>query len=559
MRWISGSSVRIKLISGFLIVASIAAITGAVGLWSAKQLEKSTLTMYHHEVAGLRHAAQAQIHIVAAGRAIRSALLTTNKGDRIGDVYFMRDHLEATRNEINKLGELVSDHDGRAAVTEALAAVEAYEAVVQQVARQLEQSFMESVPMNAVATLQQQAKPLGDTAELVLGSLVLEKQNTSGALANETAVIYADAQALMITLTVGGGLLGILLGMLLTRDLMARLGGEPGEVARAANTISNGDLSVDLDISKAHQHSIFKAMSAMQDSLRNIVAAVRASSESVAAGSHHIALGNADLSARTDEQAANLSETAAAMEQLFSTVKNNAEVAEKAAHLASTTSLSASKGGAMVRDVVSVMSTIHASSDRIAAITAIINTIAFQTNILALNAAVEAARAGEHGKGFAVVASEVRSLAQKSAGAAKDIEALIEESSEKIAVGSQIVNAAGQAMDDIVVQVKGVTDLINEISWATNEQTAGLQQVNAAIVHASAATQQNATLVEESAVAAANLHERAQDLVALVGGFKLKESSGFVEQETVDVDDGKAVLHGVASTGVQPASLQFAV
>ncbi|AEC19633.1 hypothetical protein PT7_1093 [Pusillimonas sp. T7-7] len=523
MRWLSNLKVRTKIILGFLIVASVAAIIGGVGIWSTQQVRQMALLMYHQEVAGLRHAAQAQNNVVAAGRAIRSALLATDKGQRIGDVYFMRDFIQAASIEINKLSELLDTDGGKAAVAAATAAVDAYSQVIEGIAQELEQASMEQVPSAVIARLQTEARPLGETAEMMLSSLILEKQNTSGELAARTDKVYADALQFMSALTLGGALLAIALGLMLTRDLMRQLGGEPSEVARVANTISQQDLTADIKTHHAHPRSIIQAMSHMQASLRKIVAAVRESSENVAAGSHRIASGNADLSARTDEQASQLNETAAAMEQLAVTVKNNVDDAVRASSLAVTASDAATRGGEVVHEVVSMMNSINASSARIADITSIIDSIAFQTNILALNAAVEAARAGSHGRGFAVVASEVRSLAQKSAAAAKDINVLIEDSGNNVSVGTKLAQEAGKSMNDIVTQVKGVTDLINAISIATQEQKIGLEQVNTAVASLSLVTSANAASVDESAKAAAQLNEQAEHLVELVGGFMLDD------------------------------------
>lgn len=523
MRWLSNLKVRTKIILGFLIVASVAAIIGGVGIWSTQQVRQMALLMYHQEVAGLRHAAQAQNNVVAAGRAIRSALLATDKGQRIGDVYFMRDFIQAASIEINKLSELLDTDGGKAAVAAATAAVDAYSQVIEGIAQELEQASMEQVPSAVIARLQTEARPLGETAEMMLSSLILEKQNTSGELAARTDKVYADALQFMSALTLGGALLAIALGLMLTRDLMRQLGGEPSEVARVANTISQQDLTADIKTHHAHPRSIIQAMSHMQASLRKIVAAVRESSENVAAGSHRIASGNADLSARTDEQASQLNETAAAMEQLAVTVKNNVDDAVRASSLAVTASDAATRGGEVVHEVVSMMNSINASSARIADITSIIDSIAFQTNILALNAAVEAARAGSHGRGFAVVASEVRSLAQKSAAAAKDINVLIEDSGNNVSAGTKLAQEAGKSMNDIVTQVKGVTELINAISIATQEQKIGLEQVNTAVASLSLVTSANAASVDESAKAAAQLNEQAEHLVELVGGFMLDD------------------------------------
>ncbi|MDA5488395.1 methyl-accepting chemotaxis protein [Yersinia kristensenii] len=259
----------------------------------------------------------------------------------------------------------------------------------------------------------------------------------------------------------------------------------------------------------------------MQDSLASTVEAVRSSAESIYQGSSEIALGNTDLSARTEQQAASLEQTAASMEQLTATVKQNAENAHHASQLAANASGKAAQGGDIVNDVVDTMDKISLSSMKIAEITNVINSIAFQTNILALNAAVEAARAGEQGRGFAVVASEVRNLAQRSADAAKEIESLIEVSVDLIGDGSILVSDAGKTMKEIVTAVTHVTDIMGEIASASDEQSRGITQVAQAVSEMDNVTQQNASLVQEASAAAASLEQQAEILTQAVAVFHL--------------------------------------
>ncbi|WP_249931239.1 methyl-accepting chemotaxis protein [Ramlibacter sp. 2FC] len=289
-----------------------------------------------------------------------------------------------------------------------------------------------------------------------------------------------------------------------------------------AEAVAAGDLGTQVRArGRDEVGQLLRALGAMNDSLVRVVTTVRASSDSIATGSSQIATGNADLSQRTEEQASNLQQTAASMEQLSSTVRNNADTARQASTLAGQASEVAAKGGEVVGRVVETMEEINHASRKIADIIGVIDGIAFQTNILALNAAVEAARAGEQGRGFAVVAGEVRSLAQRSATAAREIKALIGDSVEKVDAGSKLVDEAGSTMGDIVNQVRKVTDLISEISAATIEQTAGIGQVNDAVTQLDQVTQQNAALVEESAAAAESLSHQAQQLVRAVALFKL--------------------------------------
>ncbi len=313
--------------------------------------------------------------------------------------------------------------------------------------------------------------------------------------------------------------LGALLAFAITRSIV----GPIDQAVKLADTVARGDLTSRIDARGNDEPArLLTALSKMNDSLVGIVGQVRAASDSIATGSTQIATGNADLSQRTEEQASNLQQTAASMEQLTATVQTNSDTARQAAELAGTASSAALRGGEVVGQVVGTMDAITGSSKKIADIIGVIDGIAFQTNILALNAAVEAARAGEQGRGFAVVASEVRSLAQRSAQAAKEIKGLITESVEKVEAGSAQVGEAGRAMDDIVAQVKRVNDLIAEISSATQEQTQGIGQVSDAVSQLDQVTQQNAALVEESAAAAESLSQQAARLVDAVSIFTLR-------------------------------------
>ncbi|PPA74139.1 methyl-accepting chemotaxis protein [Achromobacter spanius] len=286
--------------------------------------------------------------------------------------------------------------------------------------------------------------------------------------------------------------------------------------------ISGGDFTGRIDVRSTNEiGQLFAAIKRMQESLTRTVATVRRGVDEINVGAREISAGNTDLSSRTEQQAASLEETAASMEQLASTVKQNADNARQANQLAASASDVAERGGSAVSEVVSTMQGISASSRKISEIVSVIDGIAFQTNILALNAAVEAARAGEQGKGFAVVAGEVRSLAQRSAQAAKEIKGLIEDSVNKVGAGSQQVERAGATMQEIVASVKRVTDIMGEISAASEEQSSGIDQVNRAVSQMDEVTQQNAALVEEAAAAAGSLQEQAQRLAEAVAVFKI--------------------------------------
>ncbi|MBK0115856.1 MULTISPECIES: methyl-accepting chemotaxis protein [unclassified Delftia] len=354
-----------------------------------------------------------------------------------------------------------------------------------------------------------------------------QKARTQATVDGSLRRVAEDGVA-MLVLTLLAAALGSLVAWMITRTVKQQLGGEPSYAAGVARQIAQGDLSVRVQLAPGDTSSLLRAMEDMRAGLARVVADVRQSSESIATGASQIASGNADLSQRTEEQASNLEQTAASMEEMNATVKLNADTVRTATQLAASSSQAATGGGKIVDRVVATMEQITASSRKIEDIIGVIDSIAFQTNILALNAAVEAARAGEQGRGFAVVASEVRSLAQRSAGAAKEIKALIGESVSKVDEGSGLVSETGSAMKDIVQQAQRVADLIGEIGAATAEQADGVAQVGDAVVQLDQVTQQNAALVEESAAAAASLNAQAARLVDLVSLFKLDGVSSSV-------------------------------
>ena len=329
------------------------------------------------------------------------------------------------------------------------------------------------------------------------------------------------------------------------------------EAVEVANAVAMGDLTRHIEVKSSDETGqLLQALKNMNDSLTGIVTEVRGTTDSIITSSHEIAQGNADLSQRTEEQASNLEETASSMEELTSTVRQNAENARQANQLATNASDIAIKGGQVVGDVVHTMASISDSSKKIVDIISVIDGIAFQTNILALNAAVEAARAGEQGRGFAVVANEVRNLAQRSAAAAKEIKALIDDSVNKVDAGTRQVDQAGATMTEIVTAVKRVTDIMAEIAAASTEQSAGIEQVNQAITQMDEMTQQNAALVEEAAAAAEAMEEQGNDLYEAVGFFRVaggREDAERFAAKLAALRSGKSAVALQAATPAAPA------
>ncbi|MGJ7612069.1 MULTISPECIES: methyl-accepting chemotaxis protein [unclassified Variovorax] len=329
---------------------------------------------------------------------------------------------------------------------------------------------------------------------------------------------FKSGRTMLLSLAAIALVLGALFAWRLTLGIVRPL----GHAVTVAETVAAGDLSADIRVdSRDEAGQLMHALREMNASLAKVVGEVRTGTDTIATASNQIASGNQDLSSRTEQQASSLEETAASMEELTSTVKQNADNARQANQLAVSASEVAVKGGNVVSQVVDTMGSINASSKKIVDIIGVIDGIAFQTNILALNAAVEAARAGEQGRGFAVVASEVRSLAQRSAAAAKEIKTLIGDSVEKVEEGSKQVAEAGRTMDEIVSSVRRVTDIMGEITAASQEQTSGIEQINQAISQMDQATQQNAALVEQASAAAQSMQEQAGNLSQVVGVFRL--------------------------------------
>ncbi|HZZ01861.1 methyl-accepting chemotaxis protein [Paraburkholderia sp.] len=335
----------------------------------------------------------------------------------------------------------------------------------------------------------------------------------------------ASAQSnisLMTTLIIGITAIALLLVVGIRFALRGLIVQPLNDATACFERIASGDLSETIEVfSRNEIGRLFAGIKRMQDSMSTMVKAVHSSTESIDTGAREIAMGNTDLSQRTEQQAASLQETASSMEQLTGTVRQNAENARQASQLAVNASDIATRGGDVVSQVVTTMQGIATSSNKVVDIIGVIEGIAFQTNILALNAAVEAARAGEQGRGFAVVAGEVRSLAQRSASAAKEIKELIGDSVDKVQSGSALVGRAGTTMEEIVQAVRRVTDIMGEISAASEEQSSGIEQVNRAVVQMDEVTQQNAALVEQAAAAAASLEEQTRQLQAVVNGWKV--------------------------------------
>ncbi|MGJ7535764.1 MULTISPECIES: methyl-accepting chemotaxis protein [unclassified Variovorax] len=412
------------------------------------------------------------------------------------------------------LAKLLATSDGKAL----LARIDEKVAALVPLSAQLSEFALQNRSDEATAIFISKFQPATRALLEELDAMSQRQSKLSQEAEAEAHAGYVWSRNLMLALGALAVLVGAAIAWLITRSITRPI----GEAVQVAEKVAAGDISSRIEVqSKDETGRLMLALKEMNESLVKIVGEVRTGTETIATASNQIASGNQDLSSRTEEQASSLEQTAASMEELTSTVKQNADNARQANQLAVSASEVAVKGGSVVSQVVDTMGSINTSSKKIVDIIGVIDGIAFQTNILALNAAVEAARAGEQGRGFAVVASEVRSLAQRSAAAAKEIKTLIGDSVEKVEEGSKQVEEAGRTMDEIVGSVKRVTDIMGEITAASQEQTSGIEQINQAITQMDQVTQQNAALVEEASAAAQSLQEQASSLVRAVSVFKL--------------------------------------
>jgi len=430
----------------------------------------------------------------------------------------IKERIESNKQSINQalktLEELVYAEEGKRLLAQLVEARKQYVVSFSAVAKLVDDGKNDE----AIALLNSQTLPALDALQEPINGLtalqrkIVETSSAQAQSAIDSARIWMAAAALM------GLVLGLGLAVVITRSITRPI----DEAVKIAQTVAAGDLTAHIEVDHRDETGqLLHALGGMNTSLSKIVREVRTGTDSMAQATSEIADGNMDLSSRTEEQASALEQTAASMQELAQTVKQNYDSGRQAHELAESAAKVAMKGGAVVAQVVHTMEAINSSSSKIADIIGVIDGIAFQTNILALNAAVEAARAGEQGRGFAVVASEVRSLAGRSADAAKEIKALIGSSVENVADGCRQVEQAGSTMDEIVVSVRRVADLMREITMANQDQTTGIDQVNQAVGQMDTVTQQNAALVEQAAAAAQSLEHQAKNLSELVSVFKV--------------------------------------
>ncbi|MEY4564329.1 MAG: Methyl-accepting chemotaxis protein [Pseudomonadota bacterium] len=505
-------STRIIVITGLL--STLLGVIGLMGLWSTSRANEAMRSMYEDRTLPLSQLGEVQNLSTATRLAIAATIITPTPED----IKQNTAQVEANQDKTKQIWAL---YLASAMSAEESELVKTYSSKMESwVAQSLTPAVaaLRAADEKEALRVSVQGRTLFAEAQAVMKSLVQLQLNESKIGYAQAVSRYESVRLISISAIVLGLAIAVAFCVVLVRSIKRSL----DHALEVADAVAAGDLThVIHSEGQDEVAQLLKGMSKMRDQLSIVVSGVRENAEGVATASSQIAQGNNDLSARTEQQASALEETASSMEELSSTVKQNADNARQANQLAMGASTVAVQGGEVVGQVIDTMKGINDSSKKIVDIISVIDGIAFQTNILALNAAVEAARAGEQGRGFAVVAAEVRSLAQRSAAAAKEIKTLISDSVERVDQGAQLVDRAGVTMQEVVTSIRRVTDIMGEISAASSEQSSGVSQVGEAVTQMDRATQQNAALVEESAAAAESLKVQAQQLVAAVAVFKL--------------------------------------
>ena len=519
-------SVRNLLWLAFSSIVLLAAVALGFSLFQMRTINGSTKLLYEREYAAGQAAEQLRGLIFKASRSQAQLLTATTDSERKK----LGTEVASSLADIGKRLEIVQQHASSSEMQEQAKLLADKLALWDKDLRAFV-SLVQAQPLDLVqmspdvptddATLLNKANKLGT----IIDALVDQRAASAQSTMEVSDRVYSTSLAWMGAAMVLIFLAALVISVLVTRRLHGQLGGEPAYAKEISAAIADGNLSMHIQVAQGDTQSLMHSLESMQQNLRRLVSNVRSTSQHVAMASSEIAQGNHDLSARTESQASNLEQTAASMEELGVSIHRNADDVHQVNQLAMNATSVAEQGGVVVAQVVQTMKGINDASRKISDIISVIDGIAFQTNILALNAAVEAARAGDQGRGFAVVASEVRSLAGRSAAAAKEIKLLIDTSVNRVEQGTLLVDKAGVTMTEVVTSIRKVTDLMREISASSGEQATGVSQVGEAVMHMDQVTQQNAALVEQMAAAASSLKSQAQDLVQGVSIFRVGDGN----------------------------------
>ncbi|MDP9651871.1 methyl-accepting chemotaxis protein [Paraburkholderia caledonica] len=519
-------TIRTKLTAAFSLLAALVLVVSGLALIALDEANNRFSGFISGINARAEMAESVRTAVDDRAMAVRNLVLVTASADIEIERNAVSDAEQRVESSLRKFNAMVDSAPDMSDKARSLASeIARVETLYRPVAMEIDRLAVNNQRDAAIVEINTKCRPL--LAALIRAS------NDYATFTHERAVEmvsqaenqFTSQRKLLIAICMASVAMAALAGILITRSLMRALGAEPVVLAEITQRVAGGNLSPVPGAKKAGAGSVLASMGEMQASLVKLISQVRTSADNIATGSSQIASGNQDLSSRTEQQASSLQETAASMEELTSTVRQNAENAQLASTLATNASEVAQKGSAVVGQVVETMIDINHSSTKVADITGIIEGIAFQTNILALNAAVEAARAGEQGRGFAVVASEVRSLAQRSSCAAKEIKDLINTSVQKIHDGSTLAGEAGKTMVEVTQAVARATDIMGEIAAASGEQSRGIEQVNQAIAQMDEVTQQNAALVEEATAASMSLEDQGRQLTEAVAFFRVDSAS----------------------------------
>jgi methyl-accepting chemotaxis protein len=514
-------TIRTRMLGAIVMVLSMFALVGAAGLFGGQRLTELNEHFMAHSMQETAGVNAIQAHLGALRLHEKQMIIDYEDGVAVlKHRELWSAEIAATRKAFESMLEGEEDEDNPLA-KESIASLAEYAKATEMVLQQIQNGAYDNARTadKMMARAKQHMATVDERVKKIAAIVSTEAQTTEAE--------FKQAMHL-IALMFGGVLAAVMLLVVPLTLLNSRSITTPiGYAREVAQTIADGDLTQQIRLEGADESALLlRSLERMQDSLRRIVGDVRRSSDDIQTASAEVASGNIDLSQRTEQAASRLQQTASSMEQLAGTVRQSAEAASQANQLAASAADVAQRGGAVVAQVVSTMQDINTSSKRIGDIIGTIDGIAFQTNILALNAAVEAARAGEQGRGFAVVAGEVRSLAQRSAAAAREIKSLIGASVERVESGSRLVKDAGDTMDEIVAGVRRVSDIIGEMSAGASEQSTGIGQVTSAVTQLDQMTQQNAALVEQSASAAESLAEQARKLAGAVAAFRIDQTAG---------------------------------